>query len=92
MLVFQQSYLPHRSAVAVCCHTCSASLLKDTDFRVFHGGSTLLPAGLYISDELGGSGLSRADAAVVFEALAFGDVSTTAYLTIHNMVSGCIDR
>lgn len=49
-------------------------------------------AGLYISDDLGGTGLSRADAAVVFEALAFGDISTTAYLTIHNMVSGCIDR
>ena len=32
------------------------------------------------------SGLCRGDAAVIFEALAYGDVSTTAYLTIHNMV------
>ena len=36
------------------------------------------------------SGLRRGDAAVIFEALAYGDVSTTAYLTIHNMVRRCI--
>ena len=29
---------------------------------------------------------------MVFEALAYGDVSTTAYLTIHNMNCGAIDR
>ena len=41
---------------------------------------------------MGGSALGRADAAVIFEELAYGDVSTSAYLTIHNMVSHCIDR
>lgn len=40
----------------------------------------------------GGSNLGRADAAVIFEALAYGDVSVTAYLTIHNMVANCIDK
>lgn len=40
----------------------------------------------------GGSSLSRADAAVIFEALAYGDISVTAYLTIHNMVANCIDK
>ena len=40
----------------------------------------------------GGSSLGRADAAVIFEALAYGDISVTAYLTIHNMVASCIDK
>ena len=40
----------------------------------------------------GGSTLGRADAAVIFEALAYGDISVTAYLTIHNMVANCIDK
>ena len=39
--------------------------------------------GLYVSEEVGGSGLSRLDSSVVFEALATGCVSTTAYLSIH---------
>ncbi|CAI5492257.1 unnamed protein product, partial [Closterium sp. Naga37s-1] len=38
------------------------------------------------------SRLGRADGAVVFEALAHADVSTTAYLTIHNMNASIIDR
>jgi hypothetical protein len=41
---------------------------------------------------VGGSALGRADAAVIFEALAYGDISATAYLTIHNMVANCIDK
>jgi hypothetical protein len=49
-------------------------------------------AGLYVRDESGGSGLTRLDAALVFEELAAGCVSTSAYLTIHNMVSWMIDR
>jgi alkylation response protein AidB-like acyl-CoA dehydrogenase len=35
--------------------------------------------------------MGRLDAAVVFEALAYGDISVTAYLTIHNMVCYMID-
>ena len=49
-------------------------------------------AGLYLPEQYGGSAMSRADAAVIFEALAFGDVPVTAYLTIHNMVAGAILR
>ncbi|EIE18982.1 acyl-CoA dehydrogenase domain-containing protein [Coccomyxa subellipsoidea C-169] len=49
-------------------------------------------ASVYISEDMGGTGLTRSDAAIIFEALAYGDISTTAYLTIHNMVSSCIDR
>src|SRR5271154_4371868 len=49
-------------------------------------------AGIYVDPEVGGSGLGRLDAAIIFEALAHGDVSTAAYLSIHNMASWMIDR
>lgn len=29
---------------------------------------------------------------MIFEALAYGDIPVTAYLTIHNMVANCIDK
>ena len=41
---------------------------------------------------MGGSALTRLDAAIVFEALAGGDVSTAAFLSIHNMASWMIDK
>jgi alkylation response protein AidB-like acyl-CoA dehydrogenase len=48
--------------------------------------------GLYVREDVGGSGLSRLDAAIIFEALSRGDVSTSAFLSIHNMASWMIDR
>lgn len=45
---------------------------------------------LYTPEEQGGLGLSRLDASIVFEQLAMGCTSTTAYMTIHNMVSWMI--
>jgi alkylation response protein AidB-like acyl-CoA dehydrogenase len=42
---------------------------------------------IYVKDEVGGSGLTRLDAALIFEELAQGCTSTTAYLSIHNMVT-----
>ena len=49
-------------------------------------------AGVYVDPEVGGSGLGRLDAAIIFEALAYGDVSAAAFLSIHNMASWMIDR
>ena len=49
-------------------------------------------AGIYVAEEFGGSGLSRLDAALIFEELASADPSTAAYLSIHNMASWMIDR
>src|SRR3954470_9678598 len=49
-------------------------------------------AGIYVKDEFGGSGLSRLDAALIFEELATACVSTAAYLSIHNMAAWMIDR
>ena len=49
-------------------------------------------AGLYVGEDVGGSGLSRLQASLVFEALAAGDVATAAFMSIHNMASWMIDR
>ena len=49
-------------------------------------------AALYVREESGGAGLTRLDAAVVFEALATGCPTVSAYLSIHNMVAWMIDR
>lgn len=47
--------------------------------------------GIYVTDDVGGSGLSRLDAAVIFEELAKGCTSTAAFISIHNMASWMID-
>jgi hypothetical protein len=49
-------------------------------------------AALYVREESGGAGLTRLDAAVVFEALAQGCPTISAFLSIHNMVAWMIDR
>ena len=49
-------------------------------------------AGIYIGEDVGGSGLTRLDAALIFEELAAGCTSTAAYISIHNMASWMIDR
>ncbi|WP_375227796.1 acyl-CoA dehydrogenase family protein [Roseobacter sp. S98] len=48
-------------------------------------------AGIYVSEEYGGSGLSRLDATLVFEALAMACPSVGSFLSIHNMCGGMID-
>lgn len=48
-------------------------------------------AGLYVREASGGAGLTRLDAAVVFEALATGCPTTSAFLSIHNMVAWMVD-
>lgn len=46
---------------------------------------------IYTTPEFGGSGLGRLEASLIFEALATGCVSTSAYLSIHNMCTWMID-
>ncbi|CUH53495.1 acyl-CoA dehydrogenase family protein [Shimia marina] len=48
--------------------------------------------GIYVSEENGGSGLSRLDATLVFEALAMSCPSVGSFLSIHNMCGGMIDK
>ncbi len=54
--------------------------------------SALGMGGIYVREDFGGSGLSRLDATLIFEALATGCPATSAYLSIHNMVAWMIDR
>ncbi len=48
--------------------------------------------GLYVSEDFGGSGLTRLDATLVFEALAMACPAVGSFLSIHNMVGGMIDK
>ena len=47
--------------------------------------------GIYVREDVGGSALSRLDAAVIFEALATGCPATSAFISIHNMAAWMID-
>lgn len=48
-------------------------------------------AGLYVSEENGGSGLSRLEATLIFEALSESCASVAAFLSIHNMCAKMIE-
>ncbi|WP_162653397.1 acyl-CoA dehydrogenase family protein [Lentilitoribacter sp. Alg239-R112] len=47
--------------------------------------------GIYVTEEFGGSGLKRLDAALIFEALSHGCPSVAAFMSIHNMCAWMID-
>ncbi|MEZ5839926.1 MAG: acyl-CoA dehydrogenase family protein [Hyphomicrobiales bacterium] len=47
--------------------------------------------GIYVREDVGGSALSRLDAALILEELARGCTSTAAYISIHNMAAWMID-
>ena len=46
---------------------------------------------IYVSEENGGIGLGRLDAALIMEAMSYGCPATSAYISIHNMVAWMID-
>ena len=48
--------------------------------------------GIYVSEESGGIGLGRLEAALIMEAMAYGCPSTSAFISIHNMSAWMIDR
>jgi alkylation response protein AidB-like acyl-CoA dehydrogenase len=48
--------------------------------------------GIYVSEDQGGSGLTRLDATLIFEALAMSCPSVGSFLSIHNMCGGMIDK
>ena len=49
-------------------------------------------AGIYVSEDVGGSNLTRLDATLIFEALAYGCPSIGSFISIHNMCSWMIDQ
>src|SRR3546814_14095361 len=53
--------------------------------------ATLGLAGIYVRAASGGSGLTRFDAAAIFEELAAACPSTASHISIHNMVAWMID-
>jgi alkylation response protein AidB-like acyl-CoA dehydrogenase len=56
-----------------------------------HHAGELGLGGIYVREDVGGTGLTRSDAVAIFEELATGDPSIAAYVTIHNMVAWMID-
>jgi alkylation response protein AidB-like acyl-CoA dehydrogenase len=65
---------------------------KHFPVDVLREAAELGMAGIYVRDDVGGSGLARLDAALIFEALSTGCPTVAAYLSIHNMVNWMIDR
>ncbi len=59
---------------------------------VMREAAALGMGGIYVRDDVGGSGLGRLDAALIFEALSTGCPAVSAFISIHNMASWMIDR
>ncbi len=70
----------------------------EWDKEAFFPKETLMKAGelgflsLYVDTNLGGMGLGRLDASIIFEQLAQGCTSTTAFMTIHNMAIWMVSK
>ena len=65
---------------------------KHFPIDVLQKAAALGMGGIYVRDDVGGSGLTRLDAALIFEALSTGCPSVAAYISIHNMSTWMIDR
>src|SRR5215472_6219533 len=64
---------------------------KHFPIDVMREAAKLGIGGVYISDDVGGSAMTRFDAALIFEALALGCPTVSAFISIHNMASWMID-
>ncbi len=64
---------------------------KHFPVDVMREAASLGIGGIYIKDDVGGSALTRFDAALIFEALAQGCPTVSAFISIHNMASWMID-
>jgi len=66
---------------------------RDKTFPVatLREAAALGMAGIYVREDVGGSGLSRLDATLIFEALSTGCPTVAAFLSIHNMCAWMID-
>ncbi|MFT5510446.1 MAG: alkylation response protein AidB-like acyl-CoA dehydrogenase [Hyphomicrobiaceae bacterium] len=49
-------------------------------------------ASIYVPEEHAGSGLSRLDGAMIFEALSYGCPTIASYISIHNMVAWMVSK
>ncbi|NEW91342.1 acyl-CoA dehydrogenase [Rhodopseudomonas sp. BR0M22] len=64
---------------------------KHLPLDVIREAAALGIGGIYIRDDVGGSAMTRFDAALIFEALATGCPSVSAFISIHNMAAWMID-
>ena len=64
---------------------------KHFPVDVLRKAAALGMGGIYIRDDVGGSGLTRMDAALIFEALSQGCPVIASFLSIHNMCAWVID-
>jgi alkylation response protein AidB-like acyl-CoA dehydrogenase len=64
---------------------------KHFPVEVMRKAAKLGMGGVYIREDVGGSGMTRFDAALIFEALAHGCPTVSAFISIHNMAAWMID-
>ncbi len=79
------------AATAIAPHAAEWDEHKHFPVDVLREAGGLGMGGIYVSEEFGGSGLSRLDAVLIFEELSKADPSIAAYISIHNMVVWMID-
>lgn len=79
------------AATALAPHAIEWDEEKHFPVDVLREAGALGMGGIYVSQEYGGSALSRTDAVLIFEQLAAADPSIAAYISIHNMVAWMID-
>lgn len=72
-------------------HAVEWDATKHFPIDVLEEAGNLGMGGIYVREDVGGSGLTRSDAAHIFEELAKGDPTIAAYISIHNMVAWMID-
>jgi alkylation response protein AidB-like acyl-CoA dehydrogenase len=65
---------------------------KHFPVEVIRETAALGMAAIYVREDVGGSGLTRLDAALIFEQLATGCPAVAAFISIHNMCAWMIDR
>ncbi|MBZ9772180.1 isobutyryl-CoA dehydrogenase [Mesorhizobium sp. CO1-1-8] len=65
---------------------------KHFPVDVLRKAGTLGMGGIYVRDDVGGTGLGRIESVLTIEALATGCPSIAAYVSIHNMCAWMIDR
>ncbi len=58
---------------------------------VMRAAAALGMGGIYVREDVGGSGLTRLDATLIFEALSTGCPTVAAFISIHNMAAWMID-
>ena len=65
---------------------------KTLPINVLREAATLGLGGIYVDEKLGGTGLGRLDAAIIFEELSTACPSTAAFISIHNMATWMVSK